>query len=220
MKILAHISNNYNSDIYPINLACWLKKNKPEDWESRDYYDLAKLRPMRPSCRKDGGSSYSYKPGTNPPGHGRGSKGIAHELVQEYICRLEGSMWQFQVFDNNFNVNIQRVEDEYTITDPDDPENYRIIDNMCYLHPDCAYYDYFGGKFGVEVTDTHKTNNKKIALFKKLNLFVFELQTISDWHIENQQRIKKEDVFKLKGRIKGFLAKSPKLWLLSSPMRM
>ena len=125
MKILAHISNNYNSDIYPINLACWLKKNKPEDWESRDYYDLAKLRPMRPSCRKDGGSSYSYKPGTNPPGHGRGSKGIAHELVQEYICRLEGSMWQFQVFDNNFNENIQRVEDEYTITDPDDPENYR-----------------------------------------------------------------------------------------------
>jgi len=87
MKLLAHTEPNFGSPIVTVHRALALRKNRPEEWEGKPLYDIIRLRQMTPVNRGDKSSSFAFQGGSGG-GHGMGSKGIAHELVQEYVCKL------------------------------------------------------------------------------------------------------------------------------------
>jgi len=50
------------------------RRQYPEEWEGKHFYDLIKLRPMVPVDRGAKSSSFAYLGGSGD-GHGKGSKG-------------------------------------------------------------------------------------------------------------------------------------------------
>lgn len=207
MKTLALVFGNYNSPVVNIDEACRRKKQLAGKWEIWTYYDIVRLRPMTASCRQEKASSFSYignKIGTD---HGRGSKGLAHELVQHYFCQL-GNNWTFRIFGKEIELKIKTIEDEYHIVDPETGQN-RFVDIMIHLDSSCKYFNHFNGKIGIEVTDTSETSYTKTKTFKRLKLNVLELKMYEDWHLENKVEYKKEVVYSLRARIMGLLNKKP-----------
>lgn len=213
MKTLAYLFNNFNSPVVSIDEACRRKKKLASEWETRTYYDIVRLREMTATCRTGKSSSFSYLSSTNFTGHSKGSKGLTHELVKQYICKL-GREWTFRIFGKEITILINSIEDEFHFKDPVTNKDY-FIDCMIHLDNNCIYYDQFDGKLGIEVTDTHKTNRTKRKCFRSNNLNVLELITIPDWHIDNKNSYSKEDIIRLRGRIIGFLNKKPYLQSLN-----
>jgi hypothetical protein len=220
MKKLALLEKRFDSEIIHISEACKLKIEKPFEYEKKEYYDIIKLRPMFAVTRNGGNSSFSYKSGYGSTGHGNGSKGIAHELVQEYVCRLKE--FEFEIFKKKFKIKIREAQDEYPIkSTKGTSDKIHFIDCMLMLDQSCEFYELFDGRIGIEVTDKHDTTNRKLKLFEENKLFVLELEIIRDWHIRNDELVNREDIMKLRARIKGYLNNhSPKLWVLYSSKRI
>jgi hypothetical protein len=124
MKTLAHKFNSFESDIITVNDALSLKKMFPDEWESRDFYDIIKLRPMFPVDRKENSSSFTFR-NSHGGGHGKGSKGITHELVQEYLCKREN--YCFKIYGKEINLKIANSFDEWHVFDPTDKSRKPIL---------------------------------------------------------------------------------------------
>jgi hypothetical protein len=67
---------------------------------------------MVPVDRGAKSSSFAYLGGAGN-GHGNDSKGIAHELVQEYICKLE--TWRIRLFQKDFTLKVAKSSDEWAV---------------------------------------------------------------------------------------------------------
>jgi hypothetical protein len=210
MKKFAYLYPDYESEIVTIEEAEKRRKYNPEMYEGRTYYDMVLLRPVVPRIFKDShSSSFVFKSSVHNQGHKNGSKGIAHDLVQQFICQIKNE-WTFKLFQKCYTIKVQFIDYEFYIYD-EVLKQKRFIDCMIHLAEDCPYYEIFDGKIGVEVTDTSKTKYLKISTLKRLKLNVLELKTIPDWHIDNKSQIEVKEVMFLRSRIKGFLEKEPRL---------
>ena len=214
MKKLAHKFNSLESDIITVDDALSLKKRFPDEWESRYFYDIIKLRPMFPVDRKGDSSSFTFR-NSQGGGHGKGSKGITHELVQEYLCKRDS--YSFKAYGKEIHLKIENAFDEWHVFDPNDSSRKAYIDCCLELSEDCEWYAKLGPRVGFEITDTHKTGYRKRKLLNELGIFVFEIVTIKDWHIPNDSKPKKEDIYKLRARIKGYLNSVQRVEVLSQP---
>ena len=209
MKKQAYLYKSYDSPIINIDEAARRKTQLPDKWETWTYYDIVNLSPMVATIRTKKESSFTFKNNGSRTNHGNGSMGIAHALVQQYLCKAEDS-WSFKIYGKTFNIIPLSVEEEYHIIDPETGKD-RYIDCMIHLSEHCKHYNTFGGKIGVEVTDTSKTSKQKINTFKRLNLNVLELKTLQGWHIDNKPVIEEHEVKLVRARIQGFLNKAPSL---------
>ena len=213
MKKIAHKYNNFDSDIITVEEALDLKKKFPDDWENRDFYDIIKLRPMFPVKRKGDSSSFTFR-NSKGGGHGKGSKGIAHELVQEYLCKRDS--YSFKIYGKEINLKIENAFDEWCVVDSE--TSRRVFVDCCLeLSSDCEQFDSLGPRVGFEITDTHKTGNRKRRLLERQGIFVFEIITIPDWHIPNEARPTPRDINRLRARIKGYLDSLQIAEVLSRP---
>lgn len=157
MKLLAYTQNNFASKIVTIYDALDLRITDPEKAENSEYYDIIGLRPMIPVDRGRNSSSFSYLNGEGA-GHGKGSKGIGHELVQEYICKLD--TWQFKIYGKPYCLKITSAVDEWLVRSSQDGSKY-YVDCMLTLAEDSDLYAETGGRIGIEVTATHPVWPKK-----------------------------------------------------------
>jgi hypothetical protein len=216
MKRLAHAVPNFGSSIVTVHQALALRKNEPEEWEGKPFYDIISLRPMVPVNRGEKSSSFAFL-GGGGNGHGQGSKGIAHEFVQEYVCKLR--QWNVRVFGKEYNLTIDSSVDEWGVTDPLHGKNY-YIDCLLNLAPDSDLYIESGGRIGIEVTDCHPTGYAKKKSLTRAGLIVFEIKTIDDWHIRNEMEITSDSLRSLRARINGFLNKGTRLSCLCKPVNV
>lgn len=213
MKLLAHKTADFDSPIITIHEALRLKRKYPEEWEGRHFFDIIKLRPMVPVDRGAKSSSFAFLGGCGG-GHGMGSKGIAHELVQDYVCKLR--MWRIKVFGKDFLLRIESTSNEWPVHDLHTGLNY-AVDCQLVLTPDSDLYCETFGVIGVEITATHKTSHRKKKALDRIGLIVLELQMIPDWHVPNEMEITSDELKVLRARISGLLNKGTWLSCLSKP---
>lgn len=213
MKILAYTKPCFDSPIITVHQALSMRSHIPEKWEGKTFYDIIRLRPIAPVNRGGKSSSFAFH-GGNGGGHGMGSKGIAHELVQEYVCKLQ--QWDIRVYGKKFTLIIDSSADEWCVTDPTHGKNY-YLDCMLNLGPDSDLYTESGGRIGIEVTDCHPTGHAKRKALSRAGLLILELGTIGDWHVRNEMQITSEALRLLRARINGFLNKRVYLSCLCKP---
>lgn len=213
MKLLAHKSADFDSPIITVHEALRLRRNYPEEWEGRHFYDIIKLRPMVPVDRGAKSSSFAFLGGSGE-GHGMGSMGIAHQLVQAYLCKLQ--TWRIKVFGKDFLLRIESASDEWNVPDILTGVKYSV-DCQLVLAPDSDLYYETSGVIGVEITATHKTGNVKRKALARAGHVILELNMIPDWHVPNEVRITSDELKVLKARINGLLNKGTRLSCLSKP---
>lgn len=213
MKLLAHKSADFESPIVTVHEARRLRRQYPEEWEGRPFFDIIRLRPMVPVDRGVRSSSFAFL-GGGGDGHGLGSKGIAHELVQEYVCKLR--TWPIRVFGKEFVLRMESTTDEWRVRDDQAGITYSV-DCRLNLTPDSDLYLETGGILGVEVTGTHKTGQRKMKALTRAGQVILELQMIPDWHITNELEVTSEELRLLGARIKGLLNKGTRLSCLCKP---
>ena len=212
MKKLARINNDPSSAIITADEAIKLRATNPEEFEGRTYYSIISLHPMHPV---DGESKYFAFNSGYGGGHKNGGMGITHELVQYNLCSLD--TYTFRVYGQEIILDISNAFTEWYIQDPDNPNRTAYIDCCLELAPGTESYERFGPKIGFEITDTHKTTYRKQNLLKDLNIFVFEIVTIKDWHIRNDEPPTTTEIEKLLRRIKGYLNSIQNVSILSRP---
>jgi len=213
MKLLAHQTEDFDSPIVTVHEALRLRRQCQEEWEGRPFFDIIRLRPMVPVDRGARSSSFAFLGGAGG-GHSLGSKGIAHELVQEYVCKLR--TWPIKVFGKEFLLRIDSAADEWRVQDPQTGTPY-FVDCQLVLTPKSDLYHETGGILGVEVTDTHKTGQRKKKALARAGQVVMELQMIPDWHIPNELAATSEELRLLRARIRGLLHKGTRLSCLCKP---
>lgn len=204
MKILAYTAPNCQGELITVYEALRRRKSDPDNWEGRIYYDIFRSRPMvavkRVAGEKDS-SSFSFQGGAGG-GHGRGSKGIAHELAQDFLCRQ--AEFKFSLFRKSFVAVVENAEDEVHIVDPNNPNRSAYVDVMLSLAENCPMREKFGDRIAIEITDTHENTQKKVKLFKDLGIGALEIRIPNDWHITNQTTVTTAELERLKKRIAGF----------------
>ena len=213
MKLLAHKSADFDSPIITVHEALRLRHNFPEEWEGSHFYDIIKLRPMVPVDRGAKSSSFAFLGGCGG-GHGMGSKGIAHELVQDYVCKLRA--WRVKLFGKEFLLRIESSSDEWPVHDLQTGRNFSVDCKLVLASDSDLYCETFGG-IGVEITATHKTKHRKKKALARIGLIVLELEMIPDWHVPNELQITSDELKILKARINGLLNKGTRLSCLSKP---
>lgn len=204
MKLLAYTEPNYQGELITVYEALRRKNKDPDVWENWTYYDIVRSKPMFPVRRVSHGtdsSSFAYK-GSAGAGHGRGSKGIAHELAQEFLCRQK--QFKFKLFGNVFAASVESSEDEAYVEDPKDATRKIFVDVMLTLDPNCSCRTTFGDRLVVEITDTHMNTRRKVKLLRDLKIGSLEVQIPVDWHVKNQTSITVKQLDYLKRRITGF----------------
>ena len=216
MKLLAHQSEDFESSIVTVHEALRLRRQYPEEWEGSLFFDIIRLRPMVPVDRGARSSSFAFLGGAGG-GHSLGSKGIAHELVQEYVCKLR--TWPVRVFGKEFLLRIESAADEWRVQDPKTGSTY-FVDCRLALAPDSDLYQETGGTLCVEVRDTNKTSHRKQKALARAGQVVMELQMIPDWHIPNELEATSEELRFLRARIRGLLHKGTRLSCLCKPPRV
>ncbi len=168
---------------------------------------------MSPVNRGEKSSSFAFL-GGGGNGHGLGSKGVAHELVQVSICNIES--WPIKLYGKEYLLRIESSEDEWCIKDSKYDKNY-YVDCVLNLSPESDLYAETGGRIRIEVTDSHETGPVKIRALKRAGHVVLELKMIRDWHIPNETKITSGELKLLRARINGFLRKGSYLKSLVQP---
>lgn len=221
MKLLAYTEPDFKGELITVYEALRRRRSDPERWDGRKYYDIVRSRPMTPTARKSkdkDSSSFTYQDKAAGGGHGRGSKGIAHELAQEFLCRQ--LQFKFSAFNKPFMASVVEAEDEVYVVDPEDDKRKIYVDVMLTLAPDCPMREYFGDRLAIEITDTHKNSNRKIKLLKDLEMGALEVRIPTDWHVKNQTTVTTWELARLKRRIIGFWQSQVYAYLIHSHVRL
>ncbi len=204
MKILAYTEPNAQGELITVHEALRRRIHDPDHWEGKVYYDIIRSRPMvavrRGAPDKDS-SSFSYQ-GGSATGHGRGSKGIVHELAQDFLCR-QGT-FRFSLFKHSFVAEIEQAVDEVRIVDPDNPARTAYVDVMLHLRKESDAHKKFGDRIAIEITDTHESTLRKQKLFRDTGLSALEVKVPAEWHIQNLTTVTSQELEKLKRRIEAF----------------
>jgi hypothetical protein len=201
MKILAYTDKN-KSELVTVHEALRRRRYQPDQWEKHTYYDIVKLREMTP-VERGKSSSFSFKNGTSV-GHGNGSKGIAHELAQQFLC-LEQKL-SFSLFKKDFDVMVGCSEDEAHIADPNDKARFGYVDVMLHIDLNCPNYSLFSGHIAIEITDSHKSTFRKLKLYKDLSITAIEVVIPDSWHVRNDRQVTAAQLKHLEARVRGFWA--------------
>ena len=145
MKKLAYKFKNFQSDIINIDEALRLRKNNPGYWENKSFFDLVKLEEMFPVARKKGSSSFSFR-NSGRVGHNNGSKGIAHELMQELICKSDSL--RLRIYGKEIDLTLKNGFDEWLVRD--EKRDKKVFVDCCLeLDEKSNYFEEFGGKVGI-----------------------------------------------------------------------
>ncbi len=205
MKILAYTQPNNQGELLTIHEALRRRVDDPDKWERKIYYDIIHSRPMtavkRGTSEKKDSSSFAYLGGSGGA-HGRGSKGIAHELAQQFLCRQQ--TFRFSLFKHSFCAEIEQAIDEVQIRDPNDPTRTAYVDVMLHLKNGNEIRERFGDKIAIEITDTHNNTNRKQKLFRDLGIFALEVKIPKEWHITNLTTVTPQELEVLRRRIAAF----------------
>ncbi|MDT9002257.1 hypothetical protein RQP53_23455 [Paucibacter sp. APW11] len=204
MKLLAYTKPDFKGELITVYEALRRKDRDPDVWENWIYYDIVRSKPMFPVKRvrdKKDSSSFTYK-GKAGGGHGRGSKGIAHELAQQFLCKQ--TEVRFKMFGNSFIASVAQADDEVHIQDPNDSSRQIFTDVMLTLAPNCTSRPTFGDRLAIEITDTHVNTRRKLRLFRDLKIGALEVVIPASWHVRNQTSITEAELDQLKRRIAGF----------------
>jgi len=213
MKRLAHVENDRGSEIISIWEAAHRKRNNPRIWDGHTYYDIARLRPMSARTTGKNEITFAYKPGYGPPGHGEGSKGIAHELVQEHMCHLQD--WHVTILNREIDLSFEKVEDEILYTHPETNEKI-YVDCVATLKPTSPFVSVFGSEIAIEVVDKHDISLTKQQILQELGVTTFKFKVFEEWHIKTADEPFKtvDDIRVLRNRINGALEKASTLKLV------
>lgn len=204
MKILAYTAPDCQGELITVYEALRRKQSDPDNWEGKILYDIFRSRPMFAVKRVEGekdSSSFSFQGGAGGR-HGRGSKGIAHELTQDFLCRQ--IQFRFSLFKKSFVATVDNAEDEVHIVDPNNANRSAYVDVMLTLSQNCPMREKFGDRIAIEITDTHENTQRKVKLLKDLGIGALEVRIPADWHIPNQTTITTAELERLKKRIAGF----------------
>lgn len=204
MKLLAYVDASFDSELLTIAEAIKRREQDPDRWEKHTYYDIIRLRPMTAVRRvRDGldSSSFSFIGGAGG-GHGRGSKGIAHELAQDILCKQRELT--ISVYSRPFSLQIDHAEDEVLLIDPNNSKRRAYVDVMLHLVPGTPEIAIWGPTVAVEIMDTHDNTRKKLKLFRDLRQGSVNVEIIHDWHIPNGATVPSVELKRLRSRIAGF----------------
>lgn len=212
MKLLAHMYDDYSSPIITVHEALRLQRQYPEEWKGRYFYDLILLRYLVPIDR---GAASTFDNPKGCWGYGKNSKGIAHELVLQFICRLR--TWPVKVCGKEFLLNISSAIDEWHVHDPFTGKSCSVDCHM-FLTPGSGLYNETTGRIGIEVTNSNWwTKFFKRKALEKFDLAVLELKMIPEWHVAEPVNITTEELKQLQERIFDFLSREAKLGCLFKP---
>ena len=212
MRLLAHLYPDYSSPIITVHEALRLQRQYPEEWGRRYFYDLILLRYLLPIDR---GAASTF---ARPKGfmeYGQNSKGIAHELVLNYICNNE--TLPVKLNGKEFLLKIHAAIDEYFITDIQTRKTC-LVDCHMFLKTRSELYEETAGRLGIEVTHPIWWMKffKKRTL-EKFDLTVFELKMLPEWHVADPVNFTIEEIEQLQGKISDYLNTGAKLTCLYKP---
>ena len=213
MRLLAHLYPDHSSPIITVHEALRLQRQYPEEWGRRYFYDLTVLRYLLPIDR-GAASTFAY-PKNCWVGYGLHSKGIAHELVLNYICNNE--TWPVKLNGKKYLLKIHAAIDEYFITDFQTGKTC-LVDCHMFLKTWSELYKETGGRIGIEVT--HPIWWMKFFKKRKLEKFgqtVFELKMLPEWHVADPVNFTIEEIEQLQGKISDYLNSGAKLTCLYKP---
>ncbi|ACD94577.1 hypothetical protein [Trichlorobacter lovleyi] len=213
MRLLAHLYPDYSSPIITVHEALRLQRQYPDKWGKRCFYDLTLLRELHPIDR-GAASTFAYPEGCLVE-YGKHSKGIAHELVLNYICNTE--TWPVELNGKKYLLQNRVAIDEFFITDIA-TRNTCLVDCHMFLTPKSELYNELAGRLGIEVTPPFWWMKffKKRTL-KKFNLTVFELKMLPEWHVADPVNFTVEEIKQLQGKITDYLNSGTKLTCLFNP---
>lgn len=192
MKYLAYTAPDYQGELITIYEALRRRESDPDHWEGRIYYDIIRSRPMV-AVKRLGKSSFSFQGGAGG-GHRRGSKGIAHELAQEFLCKQ--TLFKFNLFNKSFIATVETADDEARIVDPNNPNRVAYVDVMLSLAQSCPMRERFGDRIAIEITDTHENSRRKKMLFKDLKIGAIEVRIPTDWQSRSSSFRQPTSIFK------------------------
>lgn len=212
MRLLAHLYSDHSSPIITVHEALRLQRQYPEEWGRRYFYDLILLRYLLPIDR---GAASTF---ARPKGfmeYGQNSKGIAHELVLNYICNNE--TLPVKLNGKEFLLKIHAAIDEYFITDIQTRKTC-LVDCHMFLKTRSELYEETAGRLGIEVTHPIWWMKffKKRTL-EKFDLTVFELKMLPEWHVADPVNFTIEEIEQLQGKISDYLNSGAKLTCLYKP---
>ena len=213
MRLLAHMYADHSSSIITVHEALRLRRQCPEKWGGRYFFDLILLRPLRPIDR-GAASTFAYPTGCLEE-YGKNSKGIAHELVLKFICRQD--TWPVKLYGKEYLVEKSSAIDEYFVVDYFTRKTC-LVDCHMFLTPKSGLYKETTGRIGIEVTNPIWWTKffKKRAL-EKFDLTVLELKMLPEWYVADPVNITTEEVKQLQEKISGFLCREAKLTCLCKP---
>lgn len=214
MKLLAHMYPDHSSPIITVHEALRLQRQYPKVWKKRCFYDLTLLRYLMPIDR-GAASTFAYPTDSCMAGYGKNSKGIAHELVLNYICNYE--TWPVILNGKEYVLKIRAAIDEYFITDFQTRKQC-LVDCHMFLSTKSELYKETAGRLGIEVTHPIWWMKffKKRAL-EKFDLTVFELKMLPEWHVADPVNFTTEEIEQLQGKITDYLNSGTKLTCLYKP---
>lgn len=213
MRLLAHLYPDHSSPIITVHEALRLQRNYPEEWGGRYFYDLTVLRYLLPIDR-GAASTFAY-PKDCWVGYGLHSKGIAHELVLNYICNNE--IWPVELNGKEYLLKIHAAIDEFFLTDAFTGKTC-VVDCHMFLNTWSELYKETTGRIGIEVTHPIWWMKffKKRAL-EKFDLTVFELKMLPEWHVADPVNFTTVEIGQLQGKITNYLNRGAKLTCLCKP---
>ena len=214
MKLLAHQYPDHSSPIITVHEALRLQHQYPEIWKKRCFYDLTLLRCLLPIDR-GADSTFAYPSNSCLKGHGKISKGIAHELVLNYICKDE--TWPVKLNGKEYVLKIHAAIDEFLLESFRTRENC-LIDCHMFLSTKSELYKETSGRLGVEVTPPFWWMKffKKRKL-EKFDLTMFELKMLPEWYVADPVNITTEEIGQLQGKITDYLNSGAELTCLYDP---
>lgn len=212
MRLLAHLYPDHSSPIITVHEALRLQRQYPEEWGRRYFYDLILLRYLLPIDR-GAASTFAHPKGFME--YGQNSKGIAHELVLNYICNNE--TLPVKLNGKEYLLKIHAAIDEYLITDIQTRKTC-LVDCHLFLKTRSELYEETAGRLGIEVTHPIWWMKffKKRTL-EKFDLTVFELKMLPEWHVADPVNFTIEEIEQLQGKISDYQNSGAKLTCLHKP---
>ncbi|MBN1451025.1 MAG: hypothetical protein JW963_08425 [Anaerolineales bacterium] len=214
MKTVALLAPSTDAEPISIDEALYLREIKPVEYEQLVFYSPTNFLQMKPVYRKYRKSSFSYLPGSGR-GHGNGSKGVGHELVQAELCNakqleieiVHSIPYQLRS-STRYTLLIDSADDEVEFKCPIVPGRNYFTDVVLYLNPASELYEECNGIFRIEVIDTKGTHAAKRQAMREFGHFCVDFKLWKGWHVPKSENPSAGKIKWLRNSIRGALKKS------------
>ncbi len=214
MKTVALLGPSTDAEPISIDEALYLREIKPVEFEQLVFYSPTNFLQVTPVYRKYRKSSFSYLPGSGR-GHGMGSKGVGHELVQAELCnakQLEIEIVHSFPYQPRSSTRhtllIDSADDEVEFKCPIVPGRNYFTDVVLYLNPASDLYEECSGIFRIEVVATKGTHAAKRQAMQELGYFCVDFKLWKGWHVPKNENPSAGKIKWLRKAIRGAFRKS------------